>query len=365
MVARGSDCEFICFLDQRAADRFDLAGANVRPVIVLQRVSPTEAAAAESARSPADMLRFTRAVHREHPDVFFSPSVYTYFPLPPGQRAVVTIHDAIAERFPELTLPSTRARLFWKAKVSLALWQARLVLTVSPYAARELVDVLHCAPERIRLTSEAPAAIYLAAPSQQATAAAALRAGLPPGARWFIYIGGFNPHKHIDLLVRAHGAIAASSADAPWLLLVGARSGDGFHGAQAAIEQAIRDSGAEARVKWTGFVADEELRHLLAGAIAVVLPSASEGFGLPAVEGAATGAPVIATTASPLPELLEGGGIFVPPGELEPLTAAMRQLLADEPARRAMGARAHEMASRLSWDTAAESALAALREAAQ
>ena len=98
--------------------------------------------ARHGSRGPADVLRFSRAVTGQKLDVFFSPSVYTYFPLPPGLRSVVTIHDAIAERFPELTLPSWRARLFWRAKVSLALFQSRLVLTVSDYAARELTEVL-------------------------------------------------------------------------------------------------------------------------------------------------------------------------------------------------------------------------------
>ncbi|MBK8005221.1 MAG: hypothetical protein IPK12_15160 [Gemmatimonadetes bacterium] len=135
MAALSPDDEFICFLDPVAAQGFDLAGPNVRPVIVPMGVAPTAAAAADGYRAPLDMLRLTRAVWRERPDVFFSPSVYTYFPLPPGQRAVVTVHDAIAERFPELTLPSPRARLFWRLKVGLALRQARLVLTVSDFAA--------------------------------------------------------------------------------------------------------------------------------------------------------------------------------------------------------------------------------------
>ena len=99
-------------------------------------------------------------------------------------------------------------------------------------------------------------------------------------------------------------------------------------------------------MKWTGFVADEDLRHLHAGALALVLPSACEGFGLPAVEAAACGAPVIATTESPLPELLEGGGVFVAPGDEAALTAAMRLMLADEPARAGMAARALERAVR-------------------
>src|SRR5439155_5208802 len=97
MVAAARDDDFIFFTDETAD--IDLRAANVRLVRVRQSVRPVDAAAADSARSPIDMLRLTRAVWKERVDVFFSPSVYTYFPLPPGCPAVVTIHDAIAERF--------------------------------------------------------------------------------------------------------------------------------------------------------------------------------------------------------------------------------------------------------------------------
>jgi glycosyltransferase involved in cell wall biosynthesis len=90
----------------------------------------------------------------------------------------------------------------------------------------------------------------------------------------------------------------------------------------------------------------------------------AEGFGLPAVEAAACGAPVIATTASPLPELLADGGIFVPPGDDAALLAAMRRMATDEAGRRAMAENAHGRAGALSWDAAARATLAALREAA-
>jgi len=105
------------------------------------------------------------------------------------------------------------------------------------------------------------------------------------------------------------------------------------------------------------------LRPLLAGAIALLLPSEAEGFGLPAVEAAATGTPVIATTESPLPELLAGGGLFVEPGDLAGLQDAMRRLLDDGALRTAMGQVALTKASALSWDAGAEQALAAIREA--
>ncbi len=364
MAAAAPGDEFLCFLDAASAARFDLLAPNVQPVLVEQGSAPTAAAAAEGYRAPLDMLRLTRAVWRARPDVFFSPSVYTYFPLPPGQRAVVTVHDAIAERFPELTLPSPRARLFWKLKVRLALWQARLILTVSDFAASEIAEVLHVAPARIRVCGEAPAAAFRPTIAPEEIARAAARVGLPAGARWLMYVGGFNPHKHVDAIVRAHAVVARELAEPPHLLLVGTIDKDVFHGDQANIRRAIADAGTEALVHWTGFVPDEELRHLHSGAVTLLLPSANEGYGLPAVEAAACGAPVIATLASPLPQLLEGGGIFVRPGDDAALVAALRLMLTDEPARAAMGRVARERAAALSWARGAEAALGALREAA-
>jgi len=364
MARLAPEDEFVCFLDGVSASRFDLVLPNVRPVRVAQRQAPTEAASADGYRAPVDMLRLTRAVWKERPEVFFSPSVYTYFPLPPGQRAVVTVHDAIAERFPELTLPNPRARLFWKLKVGLALWQARLVLTVSDFAARELVEVLRVASGRIRVCGEAPADSFRPSESAADIRAASERAGLPAGARWLIYVGGFNPHKHVDAAVRAHAAMVAELGDSIHLLLVGTVDKDVFHGDQARIRQAIATAGTDRLVHWTGFLPDEELRHLHSGAAALVLPSACEGYGLPAVEAAACGAPVVATTASPLPELLEGGGIFVAPGDDPALTAALRLLLTDEATRRRMGRIALERAGRLTWEAGAARALSALREAA-
>ncbi len=364
MVSAAPDDEFICFVDAAAEARWDLHAPNVRLVRVAQSAAPTEAASAGGSRGPGDLLRFTAAVWREPLDVFFSPSVYTYFPLPPRLRAVVTIHDAIAERFPALTLPSARARLFWRAKVALALLQARLVLTVSNYAAGELVEVLGLPRATLRVAVEAPAPVYRpSAPADVAAAAAAV--GLPAGARWFTYVGGFSPHKRVDAIVRAHASVAAAmGADAPFLLLVGAVTGDVFLGSHGEIRAAIRACGTEHLVRWTGFVADDQLRHLHTGARALLLPSLSEGFGLPAVEAAACGCPVIATTASPLPELLTGGGIFVAPGDDAALAAAMRRLASDDQLRAERGEVARHRAGALTWARAAAAALSALREAA-
>lgn len=366
MTPLAPDDEFVCFGDRRAFEAWPVAAAresNVTLVEVQQAVSPTLAAAADGNRSPGDMLRLTSAVARHRPQVFFSPSVYTYFPLPPGQRAVVTIHDTIAERFPHLTLPTARARLFWRLKVGLAVRQARLVLTVSHYSARSIAAVLGVPASRIRVTVEAPAAAY--SPStQEDVLGAAARQDVARGGRWFIYVGGFNPHKRVDTIIQAHAALARELSAAPRLLLVGSTTGDVFLGEVQRLRELVQRAGTGDLVRWTGFLPDDELRHLLSGAIACLLPSECEGFGLPAVEAAACGTPVIATRESPLPELLADGGLFVPPGDVDALTGAMRTLSTDEAGRRAMGCIARERTSALTWERGARLALDALYEAA-
>ncbi len=193
---------------------------------------------------------------------------------------------------------------------------------------------------------------------------AARAAGVPAGHAWFVYVGGFNPHKHVDLVVRAHAAIARGRSRPPHLLLVGERSRDVFHGAQATIEAAVAECGTGDLVHWTGFLPDAELRTLLAGATASLLVSAMEGYGLPAVEAASVGTPVIATVQSPLPELLAGGGRFVPPGSVDAIAEAMEELLDVPGLRPALGDAARVQARRLTWEAAADRTLEALREAA-
>ena len=275
------------------------------------------------------------------------------------------VMQSIAERFPELTLPSARARLFWKAKVWLALAQARLILTVSDYSAREITEVLHVPSSRLRVAVEAPADVYRPSAASD-VAAAAERVGLPSDARWMMYVGGFSPHKRVPAIVTAHGKLKAQLGDkTPHLLLVGKLSGDAFLSNHQDIREAISAAGTDALVHWTGFLSDDELRHLHTGSVALVLPSLAEGFGLPAVEAAACGCPVIATTASPLPELLAGGGIFVNPRDEVALAEAMMLLASDDALHARMSHMAKERADVLTWTHASRVTLSALEEAAR
>ena len=364
MVSGSGDQTFVCFLDELSAAGFQLRSPKLTTVVVDQTRAPTRAASSGNRRSVRDMLRLTAAVRREQLDVFLSPSVYTYFPLPVGLPAVVTIHDVIAERFPALTLPTWKDRWSWRAKVRLALMQSRIVRTVSEYAAREVSAHLGVNRDRLRVTLEGVSEIYRPSRSSIEIRAAADRAGIPPGASWLMYVGGFGPHKNVDRIVRAHAEAVRRHRESPLMLLLVGHHDDGFHADVNSIRDAIRQSGTENLVKWAGFLPDSEVRHLHSGAVALVIASASEGFGLPAVEAARCGTPVIATTESPLPEILEGGGIFVEPGNVQALASAIDRLVTNHDDRRDLGRRALERASALSWSKSAAVVLAALEEAA-
>jgi glycosyltransferase involved in cell wall biosynthesis len=365
MLHAAPEHQFVCFVDDASDRRFDISPPNLRRVRVALGTAASEAASAAGYRAPRDMAAMSVAVARESLDVFFSPSVYTYFVLPPRLRAVVTIHDAIAERFPSLTLPSARARLFWWLKMKAALLQSRRVLTVSNYAAAD-VERVHGVPrQKIDIAVEAPAESFR--PRDKAAVEAEARlAGVPQGSAWFIYVGGFNPHKNLPSIIRAHAAVAeAKPANPPHLLLVGSIDGDVFHRETEEIRGAIDSAGTGSLVHWTGFLPDDQLSALHTGAVALLLPSAAEGFGLPAIEAAACGTPVIATIESPLPELLEGGGFFVAPGEDDALARAMTRLMDDRSLRDRMGSKASLEAGKLTWDSAARAALESLRRATE
>ena len=77
--------------------------------------------------------------------------------------------------------------------------------------------------------------------------AVASRVGLPPGARWFLYVGGLNPHKRVDAIIAAHARVVRESAGAPpWLVLAGPSDEDVFHADGGALRAAIDAHGTHA-----------------------------------------------------------------------------------------------------------------------
>lgn len=353
LLAEPSSHDFVLFVDAHTRSKWPMPdGAGY--VVVPTTEAPTVAASASGRRSVRDLLAMTRAVARAPLDVMFYPSVYSYFPAVTRARVVLGVHDVIAEDHPRLVFPHRRQRLMWAAKGRLARWQADHIVAVSEHSKAGIVRRFGWPPERVRVVGEAPDPVFRPVGDTAAIGRALARHGLGPAARFIVYLGGLNPHKNLGALF---GALAGLRREARFadlrLLLVGPAESDTFTPGALEARRAVARLGIEAAVGFTGYVPDDEVACLLNAARALVLPSFDEGFGLPAVEAAACGTPVVATRNSPLPRLLEGGGLFVDPHRPEELRAALARLLGDEAGRRQTGRVARERARALTWQRAA------------
>ncbi len=295
-----------------------------------------------------------RLLRRADVDAVFYPTVYTWFPPPRAVPSLVCVHDTIPERFPQYCFANGRARRFWSLKVKWAVSRAGLVLTVSKKAAADIERILGVPRERLRVTSEAPSPVFH--PASDADMAGVLkRLGIAEAPPYFLYVGGLNPHKRLDLLLRA-------LADTTGRLVVVGGEGDVFHEESSRLKALAAQLGIEARVMWLGRIDDDDLRTVYTAARALVLPSMCEGFGLPAVEAAACGTPAVVTEESPLPEILAGAGLFIPPGDQAALTTALARLSKDDALRETLAGQAVRRVSDLSWRRTAEDVLAAVEE---
>ena len=329
----------------------------------VQSSKPTaEAASANGYRSPADMWRMGRALSRARCDLLLFPTVYSYVPVWTRAKKLVIIHDVIAERFPQHTLPNPRARLFWKLKVGLARRQADALVTVSDYSKRCIAEQFGTNGSDVFVVGEAPDPVFRRIDNPQPTAR--LRElGIDGSFPLVCYLGGFGPHKNLEALVEAFCHVAPGSNAR--LVLIGENRSEVFHSYFSVIEEQLRKRGLWDRVICTGYLPDDDVVVLLNGATVLVLPSLMEGFGLPAVEAAACGCPVIATTESPLPQLLGEGGLFVAPHDQSGWNEALSRVLADSDLRERLRSAGLAAVSRLSWRAAALQMRAVIDEVAR
>jgi glycosyltransferase involved in cell wall biosynthesis len=128
-----------------------------------------------------------------------------------------------------------------------------------------------------------------------------------------------------------------------------------------AIERRAVELGIAERVRFTGYVADEDLPALLSGALAFVFPSLYEGFGMPVLEAMACGAPVLTSSSSSLPEVAGDAALLVDPEDSVALTHGLARLATDAGLRADLRTRGLARAATFTWERCAEETLAVLR----
>lgn len=353
LVAGGD--EYVLFMDERTAREEELPeGAFFRAVAV------GRPPAADAPRSLRDLARVAQAASREGVDVFLFPSLYTWFPVR-GAPTVVGIHDVIAEQYPELTLPNRGARARWRLKRRLAVKQARKLFTVSQASRRLLAADLGIPEASLAVVPEAPDPVFGPRTAEEIEGELG-PLGIGHGERFLVYAGGVSPHKGLETLLDGYALLGEP---APRLVVAGALEDETFLSAANAVRRRIDELGLRSRVLLTGFVSDEALACLYAGAVAFVSASRSEGFGLPAVEAAASGTTVVLSDIPAHRETLEGAAFYFPPGDARALAWQLETVAHDDALRDEHGAAARRRVGGLSWDASAAALRAVLQEAAR
>ncbi len=348
LVKHFPEHEYIFFLDcETGADSLP-AGIQLR---ILASSTPTAVAAgANGRRSFRDMWRVSRAISAEPLDVLLFPTIYSFVPTATRARKLIIIHDVIAETFPKLTMPGKTARLLWRLKVALGRMQADTLITVSEFSRDAIARHFGIRRDCIQVVGEASDPVFrVLTDSRKSDVLRQL--GVSGDCQLVVYVGGFSPHKNVPALVEAFHNIRHQFPSAT-LILAGELESEVFYSHIQEIRAVVKEFEMESRVIFTGRISDEYLVRLLNHSHVLVLPSLMEGFGLPAVEAAACGCPVIATKQSPLPQLLGDGGIYIEPGTGE-LQDALALVLSSPTVRERMREAAISSAQRLTWDSAA------------
>jgi alpha-1,3-rhamnosyl/mannosyltransferase len=249
-------------------------------------------------------------------DLFHAPHYVVPFTRVPF---VVTVHDLI-----HLHHPNPLARMYARQMIGRAVRKSRRVLTVSEAVKGDIVAAFGCLDDHIVVTPNGVGAPF----SPDGPAAE---------GPYFLYVGNDKPHKNVDVLVDACAPLEEAT-----LVLTGA-SFERFR---------ERD-----RVVITGFVDDEELAALYRGAIALVMPSREEGFGLPALEAMACGSAVITSNDPALVEITGDAALHVNlNGEprADVLREAMRRVASDEALRQTLASRGVARARTFTWKRCAD-----------
>lgn len=352
LIRRNEGFRYTLLFDQLPEEPLP-AGAEVRSASTSRGLN--QAAVGSSARSPAYFLKMGRLARSVDYDVFFFPTLYSYFPLLQRKPCVVCYHDATAERFPELLFPTKANHWLWRAKTALAHLQTTRAMTVSETSAADLETIHKFPKKRIDVVTEAADDVFRVIDDPALRDSARARWGIPKDARLLVHIGGMNAHKNILGLLKAMPQVIATHPKTH-LAIVGDTSGKGFWDNVDELKAFVADTAPlPDHVHFTGYISDPDLADLLNASEALVFPSLWEGFGLPAVEAMACGIPTLASNrGGSLPEIVGDAGLLFEPENPEAIADCIIGFLSNGELRAKLARNALARSKLFSWARGAE-----------
>jgi glycosyltransferase involved in cell wall biosynthesis len=267
-------------------------------------------------------------------------------PLLPGKiRKVLTVHDLVWRYYPETM--ERYNRLVMSLLAGRSIKEADHIIAVSHATARSIREVFGIAEKKITVVHHA-AGGYEALGREESAAYISEKYGT--GDNYVLTVSTVEPRKNLSTLLRAFSRLKGEGFQ---LVVAGA---PGWK-TSAIREEYERLGLTEGEVKFLGYVPDGDMNRLYSGAGLFVFPSLYEGFGLPPLEAMASGAPVLASNSSSIPEVVGDAGMLLEPLDEEGWAGAIARVMSEPSTRAEMSGNSLKRAGAFSWEKAARETL--------
>lgn len=281
----------------------------------------------------AEQLLMPKQLRRLKPDlVHFG---MTQQPILYTGKSVTTIHDLTTARFRNPAknwLIFSIKQLVYRFVIKVVSKKSKHLITPSKYVKTDLVKFSKIEPSKVSVTYEAADKI-----SEPAEPVESLTSKV-----FIMYVGRPLPHKNLDRLIEAFRVIQQTKPELH-LALVGKK--DSLYTAYA---EAVKRRGL-INIHFTDFVTEGQLRWLYENTAAYVFPSLSEGFGLPALEAMAHGAPVVSSRLTCLPEIYGDAALYFDPLDITDMASKISSVLNDMQLRDKLRGDGLAQAKKYSW----------------
>lgn len=279
-------------------------------------------------------------LHRDPPDVFFSP--LAQLPLGCPCPALITVLDLAAWSHPD-SFPWTK-RTMMKAQARYAIARAAHIIAISQCTATDLARRFQIPESKVGVAPLGCRDLFFDPPAPEP---GTIVSTLPE--RYVLYLGQVQPRKNLLRLIEAFGRVVTQHPDLPHHLVLAG----GLGWRNEAIYRAVSKSPAAHRIQFVDYLPDNQVPALVARADALVLVSLWEGFGLPALEAMAASTAVLASNCSSLPEVVGDAGILVDPENVEAIAEGLARLLLDDELRARCVEKGRKRAQLFRWENTA------------
>jgi glycosyltransferase involved in cell wall biosynthesis len=268
------------------------------------------------------------------------------FPLKKKVPSILTVHDVIPFTFRE-AMGSFRNYFLYKPGIRQACRLNSMIATVSEFSKQDIVKKVGVPANKIRVIPNG-----LREPSKpdgRIDADLDDRFGLKDG--FILSVGGIHERKNVVRLTHAFSRLVNQWRYPGKLVITGSVSGAPYQVKMKKLcDVAVKETGMETRVVFTGFIPDVELDSLMRRADFLVYPSLYEGFGIPILEAMKVGTPVITSNLTAMPEVAGGAAVLVDPYNIEEMVSEMSKLLQNNELCEELVKKGVERASHYSWE---------------